>query len=195
MTEALVREPLRRALASRALHEPTLGNGTASAVLIPLFERRGEVHLWFVRRPEGMRRHGGQVAFPGGKADPSDASPLATALREAHEEIGLPPSSVDVLGRMEDLSTITGFAITPYVAWLRPEQDGAEWVPEPNPAEVARVFAAPLALFLEPPTGVPPLRGYKCEGEFVWGATAAMSRRLGEVLRGNALRQSGGPAQ
>ncbi len=181
LDEARLREPLRAKLGGRSLVEPPRGYGKASAVLIPLFEREGEAHAWLVRRTRRMRAHSGQVAFPGGKCDPSDASPLATALREAEEEIGLAPDTVDVLGRLEDLSTITGYVIAPFVAWL-PGDRASDWSPAPNPDEVARVFAAPLRTFLETPRGMPPMRGYPVDGEFVWGATAAIARELMKLV-------------
>jgi 8-oxo-dGTP pyrophosphatase MutT (NUDIX family) len=147
-------------------------------VLIPLFERDGDVHVWLVRRPTSMRSHAGQVAFPGGKKDESDDSLLATALRETEEELGIARGAVDVLGPLDDLLTITAFTISPWVGWLAP---GAEV--RPNPDEVARAFAVPLRAFLEPPGGVLPWRGWTVDGELVWGATAAMVRGFVAILR------------
>ena len=176
ITEARVREPLRRLLASRHLRAPLGGVGRASAVLVPLFEREGEVRVWLLRRSEGLRSHGGQVSFPGGKVDPQDASPLDTALREA---------SVDVLGRLEDFQTMTGFTIAPFVGWLEPRRADPghdAWQPVPNPTEVALVFAPPLRTFMGRPRGIGPFGGYDVDGEFVWGATAAMLRNLAGLL-------------
>jgi 8-oxo-dGTP pyrophosphatase MutT (NUDIX family) len=177
LTEATLREPLRRALAAREARKLPEA-GTAAAVLVPLFERDGEVHLWLARRPSSMRSHAGQVAFPGGKNDASDDSLLDTALREAHEELAIERSSVDVMGALDDVFTITGFTISPWVGWLAA---GIEVTP--NPSEVARVFAAPLRAFFEEPTGVLPLRGWSVDGEFVWGATAAILRGFVAILR------------
>ncbi|MEZ4310190.1 MAG: CoA pyrophosphatase [Polyangiaceae bacterium] len=70
---------------------------TPAAVLVPLFEAQGDVRVWLLRRPADLRSHAGQVALPGGKTDPTDATPVETALREAEEEIGLPRTSVEVL--------------------------------------------------------------------------------------------------
>jgi 8-oxo-dGTP pyrophosphatase MutT (NUDIX family) len=169
-TEATLREPLRRRLAGRAPSKLPKG-GTAAAVLVTLFERDGEVHVWLARRPKTMRSHAGQVAFPGGKSDRDDGSLLVTALRETHEELGIEPERVDVLGALDDVFTITGFTISPWVGWV-----GADVEPTANPSEVARVFAAPLRAFLEEPTGVLPFRGWTVDGELVWGATAAIVR-------------------
>ncbi len=178
LTEAALREPIRRALACREPRRLPLGATTAAAVLVPLSERDGEACVWLVRRPKEMRSHAGQIAFPGGKSDPIDASLRATALREAEEELGLSPSRVDVLGVLNDYMTITGFTITPWVGWL---DEPLEM--RPNPSEVARVFAVPLRAFFEPRTGVLPWRGWNVDGEFVWGATAAIVRGFVGILR------------
>jgi 8-oxo-dGTP pyrophosphatase MutT (NUDIX family) len=178
LTEAGLREPLRRALASRESRRLPLGTTTAAAVLVPLSERDGEVCVWLVRRPQEMRSHAGQVAFPGGKNDPADESLRATALREAEEELGLDPSRVDVLGVLSDYLTVTDYTITPWVGWL---EEPVEI--RPNPSEVARAFAVPLRSFLAAPTGVMPWRGWNVEGEFVWGATAAIVRGFIAIVR------------
>ena len=134
-----------------------------------------------------MRSHAGQVALPGGRRDPTDATLEAAALREADEEIGLPARSVQVLGVGDALWTPSGYVITPVVGLV-----GGGFEPTPNPAEVARVFSAPLGLFRErgafrllPERARRLLRAYPVDGEVVWGATAAMlcglTRRLGEV--------------
>src|SRR5262245_31124439 len=141
-------ERVRRLLAARQpwrANDPTL---QPASVLLPLFrgEPGGPPALWLVRRSDDLRRHGGQVALPGGKHDPDDADLLATALRESHEEIGLMPAAVDVLGALDDYATHTGFVITPYVGWVKDP-----FIPEPRAAEVARVFAVPLATFQEEP--------------------------------------------
>lgn len=144
---------------------------------MPMFERDGAVHILLLRRAEGLRRHGGQVAFPGGRSDPEDASLAETALREAEEEVGLPRQDVRLLGALDDLPTITGYVVTPYAAWL-----AAPPIPRPNAAEVARVFDAPLTTFIPKPRGLFPRVGYHVEGEFVWGATCAILRGLMAVV-------------
>ncbi len=178
LDETALREPLRRALGARETRKVARGTKTAAAVLLPLFERGGEVRVWLVRRPEAMRSHGGQVAFPGGKTDPTDASPRATALREAEEELGIEPRNVDVLGPLDDYQTITGFVVTPWVAWLPEDLEV-----RPNPDEVARAFAPPLRAFFAPPEGILPWRGWTVDGERVWGATAAMLRGFVAIVR------------
>jgi 8-oxo-dGTP pyrophosphatase MutT (NUDIX family) len=169
--ETGLRRGLRALLASRARSVAPHGIGKASAVLAPLFERDGETYVLLLRRAQGMRNHSGQVAFPGGTHDLQDDSLLTTALREAEEEIGLSRLEVDVLGALDDYPTITGYVITPYVGWI--PGDALSRL-SPNAAEVARVFAAPLRAFLEPTTGTFPRIGWRIEGEFLWGATAAI---------------------
>ncbi len=178
LDEATLREPLRRALAAREARRMEPGSRTIAAVLVPLFERNGEAHVQLVRRPETMRNHGGQVAFPGGKNDPGDESLRATALREAQEELGIDPPRVDVLGALDDYLTITGFIVTPWVGWIP-----NDLTLRPNPSEVARAFAPPLRTFLRPPEGILPWDGWTVDGERVWGATAAMLRSFVAIVR------------
>jgi 8-oxo-dGTP pyrophosphatase MutT (NUDIX family) len=178
LQEATLREPLRRALSGRSRRELPSGITTAAAVLLPLFDRDGDTHVWLVRRPSSMRSHAGQVAFPGGKRDAGDASLAVTALREAEEELGIARDAVDLMGPLDDQLTITGFTITPFVGWLaRPVEV------RPNASEVARAFAAPLETFFGAPSGMPPWRGWTVDGELVWGATAAILRGFVGVLR------------
>jgi 8-oxo-dGTP pyrophosphatase MutT (NUDIX family) len=177
LTDVALREPLRRALAARQPKQLAPSSAKPAAVLVPLFEREGEAYVWLVRRPGTMRSHAGQVAFPGGKTDAADSSALVTALREADEELGIPRESVDVLGPLDQMHTITGYTISPFVGWLAP---GVEI--RPNPGEVARAFAAPLRAFLEPQKGYLPWRGWTIDGELVWGATAAIVRGFVTIL-------------
>ena len=179
LPEAALREALRAQLAGRARSEVPVGSaGAESATLACLFEREGDTHVWLTKRPETMRRHSGQVSFPGGKRDPGDPTLLATALREAREELGLPAEQADVLGPLDDVVTFTGYVITPYVAWLR-----GPFVPAPDPVEVARAFSAPLRVFSARARGVFPRVGWEVEGELVWGATAAVLHNLIQVVR------------
>ena len=174
---------LERALGARAPARRALPGLTSSAVLVPLFAPADEAlpHVWLVRRPERMRAHGGQVALPGGKRDEADADLQMTALREASEEIGLAPDAARILGRLDDYVTITGYVITPFVAWV-----DASFVPAPQEHEVARAFAAPLDTFRVAGTPRPVIAGpfpyvapsYLVDGEVVWGATASILRGL-----------------
>ncbi len=127
------------------------GSIRPAAVLIPLFfasDEDRQNHNWQVlltRRTEAVAEHQGQVAFPGGRADPADLSPESTALREAYEEIGLNPTQVRILGRMNRLRTITNYCVTPIVGvipWPFPIQMEV--------VEVSRVFSIPLSWLADP---------------------------------------------
>jgi peroxisomal coenzyme A diphosphatase NUDT7 len=117
-----------------------------SAVLVPLVEIRGETHVLFIKRPETMTTHKGEIAFPGGKSDPAvDADLLATARREAREEIGLDPGAVEIVARLGGVATAASrFTITPYVGFLARPPDLV-----PNPGEVVRVLEVPLSELLD----------------------------------------------
>ena len=114
-----------------------------ASVLLPLFAPgpQSEPELWLLRRAEELRTHRGQVRVPGGRRDPTDADLIATALREAHEEIGLAPSEVEVLGVLDDCVTITGFAVTPYVGWI-----GSRLRRAPCPPRWLGVLGSPLGV-------------------------------------------------
>ncbi len=100
-------ETIRRKLSTvaPAPREALANKNNAAAVLIPIFERSGELHIIYIRRSDHVASHRGQVAFPGGRVDPVDATLLDAALREAHEEVGIPPSTVDVIGAFATMQT------------------------------------------------------------------------------------------
>ena len=174
---------VRRILAARSPLRMSGPSLRPASVLVPLFanEEDGALGMWLVRRREDMRTHSGQVALPGGQRDPEDVDLLATALRETHEEIGLSPREVTVLGVLDDCVTITGFVITPYVGWIE-----NPFTPSPLAAEIARVFSAPLSAFQREPIPVSLQVGsskrivlsYEASGETVWGATATILSRF-----------------
>lgn len=176
-------ERLRARLAARAPARIELDGFRPAAVLVPLVGRGAapeELRLIFTLRHHDLRSHSGQISFPGGKVDAGDADRAATALREADEELGIPPRAVRVLGELDDVPTPTGFVITPVVGWI------AEAPPlRPNPVEVAEAFEVPLARLRAP--GVFEAQGeverwgrtyqlvaYKVDGRNIWGATARM---------------------
>jgi len=145
--------PLNRPSAGPGWNQPELTGLLPSestlreaAVLVGLIERPGGgLHVLLTRRTDGLRQHAGQVSFPGGVVDAADADTLAAALREAHEEIGLPPALVQPLGWLDPLATITGYRVLPLVAEVDPG-----FIPVPHPAEVADVFEVELGFLLNP---------------------------------------------
>ena len=161
---------------------------TEAAVLVPMVLRESGLTVLLTQRTDHLYDHAGQVSFPGGRVEQTDASPIATALRETHEETGLAPEHIDVLGSLPRYYTGTGFAITPVTALVRPTFTLA-----PDEFEVAEVFEVPLAFVTNPsnyrlhraslPDGSE--RQYYSipfEQYFIWGATAAMLRGMYQVL-------------
>jgi 8-oxo-dGTP pyrophosphatase MutT (NUDIX family) len=159
--------------------------GTDAAVLVPLHGWPDEPGLIFTERRADMRRHAGEISFPGGRKDDDDANLIATALREAHEEIGLDPEQVELSGALPPASTfVTGYRIHPYVGLIA---DPAELDLKPNPSEVETVLAFSLerlragyAMRRLVRRGVPiHTPAYEVDGHLIWGATA---RILGDLL-------------
>lgn len=160
-----------------------------AAVLLGLVPREAGLNVVLTLRKDDLRHHAGQVSFPGGRIEPSDAGPLEAALREAHEEIALDPARVEPLGWLDPLATITGFRVLPLVGVLEPS---VALVPDPR--EVASVFEVPLAHLVEPSNlrrVTIPFRGQPRhvleylphdDGARIWGATASMLQNLIERL-------------
>lgn len=160
---------------------------TPAAVLVAVTDRAAPGVI-LTQRPDTMRRHPGQVAFPGGRIDPEDADATAAALREAQEEIALPPDVVTVIGAADRYTTGTGYDITPIIGVIPPDL-----AYHPNEAEVADVFEVPWAHVLDPANQVRletmfqgRMRAYyeiRWEDRRIWGATAAMLVNLSRRLR------------
>lgn len=160
-----------------------------AAVLVPIVAHRSGATVLLTERTSGLRDHSGQIALPGGKIDPGDASPRAAALREAEEEIGLAPGRVTPLGYLDPYLTGTGFLVVPTVAMVE-----APLSLTLNPREVAAAFEVPLPFLMDPANhqrhertlGGRARRFYAMPfaERFIWGATAGMIRNLYEKLYG-----------
>ncbi|MBL8337003.1 MAG: CoA pyrophosphatase [Rhodoferax sp.] len=168
-----------------------------ASVLIPVVVHERPTIL-LTQRTTHLSSHSGQIAFPGGKQDAADADLVATALREAQEEVGLDPARVQVIGRLPEYRTGSGFIITPVVSLVRP---GFELVP--NPFEVEEAFEVPLDFLMDPAnhrrhafmaSGMQrewlsmPYRGEGASERFIWGATAGILRNLYRFLQATTTR-------
>jgi 8-oxo-dGTP pyrophosphatase MutT (NUDIX family) len=154
-----------------------------AAVLVPLVARDHGLNVVLTRRSNHLPTHAGQIAFPGGRCEESDADVGATALREAHEEIGLDPRFVTLIGVSDAYETVTRFAVTPVIGLLDPN---AQFTADPG--EVDEIFEVPLAFLMDPANHVPQSREYQgierryyampYGDYYVWGATAGMLRAM-----------------
>jgi 8-oxo-dGTP pyrophosphatase MutT (NUDIX family) len=179
---------LRAALAEPRASAPSAA-GVPAAVLVPLFARDDDLHLLYTTRSADLPTHAGQIAFPGGRhATDADPTMLATALREAEEEIGLGAADVEVLGALDPIHTFSSnFLITPFVAR----------VPHPypfrlDPREVHDVFSVPLRVLHDPATTVAetwtidgraiPVTAYRHDGRTIWGATQRITASLLDLV-------------
>jgi 8-oxo-dGTP pyrophosphatase MutT (NUDIX family) len=154
-----------------------------AAVLVPLIARDHGLNVLLTRRSNHLPTHAGQIAFPGGRREDSDADVGATALREAHEEIGLDPRFVTLLGASDAYETVTRFAVTPVVGLVDPLAPLTA-----DPREVDEIFEVPLAFLMDPANHEPQSRSYNGVERryyampygdyYVWGATAGMLRAL-----------------
>src|SRR5579875_1110622 len=141
MTRSGLAERLSRVLlTAEAACDLEVRGRTEAGVLVPLYVDGGRMHAVFTKRREDLRRHPGEISFPGGRRDPTDPSLAATALREAEEEIGLPPEAVRLVGALQPTPTIaTGYAVYPFVGLIEP---GGVWTLSPR--EVAQVLELAL---------------------------------------------------
>jgi len=162
-----------------------------AAVLIPFLQVEGQWHLLFIRRTVNEKdRHGGQVAFPGGRCSPEDLDAYHAALRETYEETGIRPDVVTILGQLRDMITITGYRVTPIVGRI----------PWPynvvlQPSEVSRIFTIPFFWLADPANRevrkrniliqgqpIPVIYFKPYDGEILWGASARITLLLLEAL-------------
>lgn len=170
------------------------GEAHAPAAVLVAITDRAEPGVILTKRSAALRKHAGQVAFPGGRKDPGDADLIATALREAEEEIALPRAAVDILGTTDPYRTATGFAIVPVVGVIPPDLPLV-----PQPGEVEAIFEVPLAYLLDPDRRTRHVVQMDGFGERhyheilwqdwrIWGVTAAMIVNLSHRLDRFALR-------
>ncbi len=163
------------------------GDWKAAAVLVPVLAREPEVTVLFTLRTSNLNSHGGQISFPGGKIEEGDATPVETAIREAQEEVGIPPALITPLSLLDLHNTGTGYRIVPVLSLVSPA-----FVPVLEPIEVAEVFEVPLSFLMAEENHTRHLREWKgrnvqfyameYERHFIWGATAAILRNLYERL-------------
>jgi 8-oxo-dGTP pyrophosphatase MutT (NUDIX family) len=163
------------------------GFSIPAAVLVPIINRPTGLSLLLTQRNADLPDHPGQISFPGGRAEPQDATLADTALREAVEEIGLSPDRVVILGELASYETVTGYKVTPVVGWLEPPFEL-----KPDPIEVADIFEVPLSFLLD---RINHQRHFRLIGDnrvdfwaipygerYIWGATAAMLLILDHTL-------------
>lgn len=166
---------------------PGAENLHAASVLVPIVARAEEPTVLFTQRTAHLKNHSGQISFPGGRAEDSDASPELTALRETWEEVGLPAERIEILGRLSEYHTRTGYRITPVVGIV---QLPFELAPDAN--EVAEVFEVPLSFLLDVRNHQRHAREFQGEqrhffaipyqDRYIWGATAGMLVNLSRYL-------------
>jgi 8-oxo-dGTP pyrophosphatase MutT (NUDIX family) len=186
---------LRAALARTAVPDPLEGDDYQAAgehvpasVLIAITDRP-EPGVILTLRQASLRRHAGQIAFPGGRIDPEDESPIAAALREAWEEVGLTPADVEVIGTLPSYRTGSGYHIVPVIGVVP-----ADLTLTPHEAEVAAVFEVPLAFLIDTANHVASSRVFEgrerhfhvidWEDRRIWGITAALIVNLSRRLQG-----------
>jgi 8-oxo-dGTP pyrophosphatase MutT (NUDIX family) len=159
---------------------------TDAAVLVPLYLDRGDLHAVFTKRRDDLRRHAGEISFPGGRQDFPDEDLRTTALREANEEIGLPPDAVELVGALPPTGTfVTSYKIHPFVGLIQP---GHAWTPQPTEVEEVLELSLPelvggfeMKRLLR--RGVPiKTPAYTVNGNLIWGATARIVQNLLERL-------------
>jgi 8-oxo-dGTP pyrophosphatase MutT (NUDIX family) len=166
----------------------------AAAVLMPLVVRPSGVHVLLTQRTAHLHDHAGQISFPGGRVDEGDADPVATALRESQEEIGLDPARVEIIGHLPEYVTATSYRVTPVIGLIEQPLDVAAL--QLDTFEVAEAFEVPLAFLMDPRNHerrrvvmgelsrtfyAIPYQGAR--RYFIWGATAAMLRNLYQLMR------------
>jgi len=177
LSRAAIKQELERTLlAADAAARLQVRGATKAGVLVPLYLKNGEVHAVFTKRREDLRRHPGEISFPGGRRDEGEETLIDTALREAEEEIGLPRQAVEIVGALQPTPTIaTGYAVYPFVGLIEP---GRDWTLSPR--EVAELLELSLHDLRDGYArrrlvrrGLPIRTDtYVVDDQLIWGATA-----------------------
>ncbi len=188
-TEASLKEPLRAALAAYEPGRTDRRDAMPAAALLLLYERDDGVHLLFQERSHLVEHHKGEISFPGGARDEGDANAAFTALRETHEEVGVDPGDVDLLGELDEIWTRSNFRLRPFVGWLREWPYTFVFAPE----EVASLLEVPLDHLIDPATLTDDVRevdgrrvvlpSYRWGDHLIWGATARVLTNFLDVYR------------
>lgn len=160
-----------------------------AAVLVLLHNQGGHPHILFQKRTDKVDAHKGQISFPGGGSDPGDHDLIYTAVRETHEEIGVHPDHIEILGQLDQMKTISNFAVTPFVGWL--DIHPYEW--RFSEDEVAYLLEVPLSHLMDEANFVPDRRvmngrqmvmpAYRFGDDLIWGATARMLTNFLDLVR------------
>jgi 8-oxo-dGTP pyrophosphatase MutT (NUDIX family) len=191
--QVMVADRILNVLDARSPKNLTGDHYKPAAVLMPIQERDDGDHLVLTKRAEHLNHHRGQVAFPGGRVDAGDRNALAAALRESHEEIGIDPSHVRVLGRLDQVAAAYDFVVTPFVGVIPPSYEF-----HLNPAETDAVFSVPIASLLEPKCVAiadhlsshgEPIYHFYCNGWDIWGATARIIVQFLDLVYGYQVKQ------
>ena len=189
----MVADKIATVLQSRTPRNLSGDHYKLAAVLMPIQERDDGDHLVLTKRAEQLNHHRGQVAFPGGRVDAEDRGELEAALRESHEEIGIDPAHVQVLGRLDQVTAAYDFVVTPFVGVIPPFYEFRL-----NPAETDAVFAVPIAALLEPKcltiadhlsSHGEPVYHFYCDGWDIWGATARIIVQFLDLVYGYEIKK------
>lgn len=183
---------LTSALANYKYRPLSFPEGVRAAVLCPLFIREGEIHLLLIKRSQQLKHHKGEVSFPGGVKESCDNSLLETCLRETREEVGIIPGDINIIGRLDEVDTTTGFLVSPFLGLIPHPYDF-----QLNDQEVDHLITVPIAGFTDVTRQydfyyfngrrLASLIAYHIDNQIIWGATARIIEQLITMLQENQL--------